>query len=215
MNFSSQIFFNNINHGHRAVYQRKLFVTTSVLYGCGYLLLLCKGAQNNAHCNISNRQGYLAHFSAQAQKIRKSSYIFLYLINGDPPKKILIFQETKTLENFLYFGKWSFLALAQKIKKTSAPRKFPTPILKNFSHFLKGKLFLYFRKQNPQKNFLYFLNRRLFLYFRKQKPRNNSIYLRKYNFLIFQETETLKSFLELFSPNLKKVHIFQKGTSKA
>ena len=33
-------------------------------------------------------------------------------------------------------------------------------------------------------------------YFRKWKPRKNSLYLfRKWNFLIFQETETLKNFL--------------------
>ena len=51
-------------------------------------------------------------------------------------------------------GKWNFLAL----------------ILKNFSYFLKRKLFSYFRKQKPRKNFLYFLKRKLFLYFQKQKP---------------------------------------------
>ena len=51
----------------------------------------------------------------------------------------------------LYFGKWNFPAL----------------ILRNFLHFLKRKLFLYFGKR---------------------KPRKNSLHFRKRNFLIFQET---------------------------
>ena len=42
MNFPSHIFFNNINHGYREtiLIEEKFFVTTSVLYGCGYLLVL-------------------------------------------------------------------------------------------------------------------------------------------------------------------------------
>ena len=35
----------------------------------------------------------------------------------------------------------------------------------------------------------------ILLYFWKPKPRKNSLYFRKRNFLIFQETETLKNFL--------------------
>ena len=45
-------------------------------------------------------------------------------------KKCLIFQETETLKNYLYFRKWNFLAL----------------ILGNFLYFLKRKLSLYFGK---------------------------------------------------------------------
>ena len=33
----------------------------------------------------------------------------------------------------------------------------------------------------------------MFLYFEKGKPRKNSLYLRKWNFLIFQKTENLKT----------------------
>ena len=47
MNSSSQICFNGINHGFRAALLKKFFlVAASVLYGCGFLLLLCKGVQN-------------------------------------------------------------------------------------------------------------------------------------------------------------------------
>ena len=38
MNFSSQAFFNYINHDYRAAL--RFFVAASVLYGCGFLLLL-------------------------------------------------------------------------------------------------------------------------------------------------------------------------------
>ena len=52
MNFSSQIFFNDINHGYRAeIFKEKNFVAASILYGCGYFFLLWKGAHNDAHCN--------------------------------------------------------------------------------------------------------------------------------------------------------------------
>ena len=41
MNFSSQIFFNDINHGYRAeIFKEKNFVAASILYGCGYFFLL-------------------------------------------------------------------------------------------------------------------------------------------------------------------------------
>ena len=84
----------------------------------------------------------------------------------------------------------SFLAQAQKIKK------------------LRPKKFLYFGKWNVLaliiRSFLYFLKRKLFLYFGRRKPRKNSLYFRKRNFLIIQETETLKNFLyftrELLEP---------------
>ena len=31
--------------------KEKFFVIASIMYGCGYLFLLWKGAQNDAHCN--------------------------------------------------------------------------------------------------------------------------------------------------------------------
>ena len=34
MNFLSQIFFNDINHGYRATILKKTFVAVSILYGC-------------------------------------------------------------------------------------------------------------------------------------------------------------------------------------
>ena len=51
--------------------------------------------------------------------------------------------------------------------KKNPPRKIflITVILKNFLHFLKRKLFLYFRKWKPRKNFFYFLKRKLFFVF--------------------------------------------------
>ena len=46
MNFPSQIFFNDINHGYRATILKKIFfVAAFILYGCGYLFPLWKGAQ--------------------------------------------------------------------------------------------------------------------------------------------------------------------------
>ena len=37
MNFPSQIFFNDINHGYRSA--KKIIVAASILYGYGYLFL--------------------------------------------------------------------------------------------------------------------------------------------------------------------------------
>ena len=58
MNFPSQIFFNDIDHGYRAAILNsilksilKFFVAASILDGCGYLFLLWKGAQNDVYCN--------------------------------------------------------------------------------------------------------------------------------------------------------------------
>ena len=45
------------------------------------------------------------------------------------------------------------------------------------------------------KNFLYFFKRKLFLYFGKRRSQKDSLYFRKWKFLIFQEIQTLKSFL--------------------
>ena len=44
--FYFEIFFNDINHGYKAA-----FVAAFVLYGCGFLLLLWKGAQNDEHAS--------------------------------------------------------------------------------------------------------------------------------------------------------------------
>ena len=48
--------FTNIFYRYKSWLQRsyikeKFFVAASILYGCGYLFLLWKGAQNDAHCN--------------------------------------------------------------------------------------------------------------------------------------------------------------------
>ena len=51
--FSIKDFFNDINHGYKAaILKKKLFMAASVLYGCGYLLLLRKGAQHEVQCNF-------------------------------------------------------------------------------------------------------------------------------------------------------------------
>ena len=112
-------------------------------------------------------------------------------------------------------GKWNFLTL------------------KNFLHFLKRKLLLYFREWKPRKKFLYFgkqkppiktlyfLKKKAFLSFRKRKPWQNSLYFRKWNFLCTKnEKILLKSFLYLEEMRLsyyklKKLFIFQEGTDKA
>ena len=50
--FSFTDVFDGINHGYRAtILKKKIFLAASILYGCGYLFLLWKGAQNDAHCN--------------------------------------------------------------------------------------------------------------------------------------------------------------------
>ena len=59
-------------------------------------------------------------------------------------KKILIFQETKTLKELLIFQEMKLFSLPQENS-------------------------LYFRKRKPYIN-LYFLKRKLFLYFGKRKP---------------------------------------------
>ena len=50
-NFPSHIFFNDINHSYRAAILKKNSLWLLLFYGCGYLFLLRKGAQNDAHCN--------------------------------------------------------------------------------------------------------------------------------------------------------------------
>ena len=98
---------------------------------------------------------------------------------------------------------------SSKNKKIHPEKISYTLILKKFLHFLKRKLFLYFREWKPRKNFssenkidptekisvtpilknfLYFLKRKVCIYFRKRRPPKNSLYFKKRNFLIFQET---------------------------
>ena len=48
MNFFSEIFFNDINHGYRAAILKE---NSLWLWLLGYLFLLSKDAQNDAHCN--------------------------------------------------------------------------------------------------------------------------------------------------------------------
>ena len=41
--------------------EEKLFVAVSICYGCGYLLLLWNGVQNDVHCNciiLPKKEGY-------------------------------------------------------------------------------------------------------------------------------------------------------------
>ena len=49
--FSFTDIFSDINHGYRAAILKKNSLSASVLYGCGYILLLSKCVQNDAHCN--------------------------------------------------------------------------------------------------------------------------------------------------------------------
>ena len=89
-------------------------------------------------------------------------------------KKILIFSLKKSFsyifsrESFCYIsrnGTLHFSAQARKIKNNPP-----------------GEKFLYFRKRKPRKNFSYFLKRKLFLYFRKREPGKKFLYFRKQNF---------------------------------
>ena len=75
----------------------------------------------------------------------------------------LIFQETETLKKLLIFPETELFNPSSKNEK-NPPRE----------------NFLSFRKPKARKNFSYFLKRKLFLYFGKLKPRKN---------FIFQETE--------------------------
>ena len=51
MNFPSQIFFNDINHGYRATILKKKSLRLFPFYMVvATLFLLWKGAQNDAHC---------------------------------------------------------------------------------------------------------------------------------------------------------------------
>ena len=76
-------------------------------------------------------------------------------------KKFLIFLEMQLC---------TFQHKLEKIKKKSTPGKFlysgkmelSNSNIKNFFHFLKRKLFLYFSKWKPPKKSLYFLKRKLF-----------------------------------------------------
>ena len=80
--------------------------------------------------------------------------------------------------------------------------------LKNFLHFIKRKLFLYFGKRKPEKR-AYILDNGTFLYFRKRNfpsSKNKKTTLKK--FLILQE-------MELSSLKLKKYPIFQQELPKS
>ena len=77
---------------------------------------------------------------------------------------------------------------------------------------------------NPRlKDFLYFLKRKPSLNFRKKKLQKKSLCFGKRNFFIFQEVtfhapkikRTHSGKIELSSPNVKKLLIFQDGTYNA
>ena len=51
MNFPSQIFFKDINHGYRAAILKKILCVSFHFIWCGYLFLLLKGAQKDVHFN--------------------------------------------------------------------------------------------------------------------------------------------------------------------
>ena len=144
---------------------------------------------------------FLLYFNRELSKLKKKNRA-----PPPPPQK-----------KSLYFGKWNFLALILinflYFRKMEILKKTPyifekwnslVLILGNFSKFSQKKAFPTFQEMvlfyisgngNPEKNHLYFIKRKLFLYFRKWKPPKNSLYFRKLNFLIFEETETLKKFL--------------------
>ena len=130
-------------------------------------------------------------------------------------KKFLIFQETETQENFLYFTKWNFSIKAQKIKKTH-PEKisyisyifskesffifWETETLKKVLIFPQKKAFLIFREMETLKKFFCF-RKSLFVIEKWKNPLwRTFLYFRKLNF----PTSSLKNFL-----------VFQKRTYKA
>ena len=91
---------------------------------------------------------------------------------------------------------------SSKNKQKSTPRK-STPLyfgkmelsnsnIKNFLLFSQTKAVHIFQETETPITFLLFS--KLFFNFRKRKTQNNSLYLTKSNFLIFQETETLRKF---------------------
>ena len=70
MSFPSHIFFNDISHGYRATILKKS--SASVLYGCRYLLLLWKGAQNDVHWNcIAPSQPIPSQFSLSIYPLKR------------------------------------------------------------------------------------------------------------------------------------------------
>ena len=110
----------------------------------------------NKRKNSSILRSYLAHFLAQAQKIKKST-----------PKKFLIFREVElSSPNIIKFLVFSYILgneifqpklekkmQLEKVSCTSGKWSFLTLILKKLlKGCLKRKLLLCFRKRKPRKN---------------------------------------------------------------
>ena len=108
-------------------------------------------------------------------------------------KKFLIFQETETQENFLYFPKWNFSIKAQKIKKNS-----PWENFLYFLYFLKRKLFYILGNGNPEKG-SYISSKESFSYI----PGNGN----PKKILLFQEVSFRDR--KMKKPTLKNLLIFQ------
>ena len=94
MNFPSQIFFNNINHGYRAaILTKKNFVAAYIFYDCGYLFLLRKDAQNNAPCNCI-KPPYIFRLTTQNlycfMIVVLTKTFFVYLVTVQIKQRLLI-----------------------------------------------------------------------------------------------------------------------------
>ena len=124
------------------------------------------------------------------------TYIFLYFRKQKPLKYTLYFRNQKpsktsyiSWNGTLHFSiqAWKKKSNPVKVSYISGKWNFLTLVLKNVLHFLKRKLFLYFRKQNLKK-LLIFSKEKAFLIFQKTETRKkSSLSFRKRNYLIFQE----------------------------
>ena len=77
--FSFTLFFNDINHRHRAVILKKFFMVASIIYiiyGCGYLFLVWKGMQKRAPCLLFIGSFYLMVPSAACEIFSKFLIFF-------------------------------------------------------------------------------------------------------------------------------------------
>ena len=118
-------------------------------------------------------------------------------ISSSMIKKFLIFPE-RELSSLIFFSYF-------RRKRNKRSRNKNNPPQENFLSSEKMEV----SNSNINFFFLIFLKGKVFLYFRKRKPRKSSLYLRKENFFTFQKTktskkifmfqETLKNFLYNFS----------------
>ena len=77
------MFFNDINHGYRAtILKKKNRAAASILYGCGYVFLLWKGAQNMRTAivsNLLNLKDILSHVSINSALYICPGYLLDFL----------------------------------------------------------------------------------------------------------------------------------------